>query len=301
MGTRDRENRAVSALTCLAAVIGIATLLFVYQGYHRSLNEQAELRQWLTGTEESLGVQEEQIAALNGEIGSYADVAEKNRQERELFYSKAKELETKVLNGESDVKIAYLTFDDGPYWDTTHIFLDILDEYDIKATFFYLLKEDHDDIYQRVIDSGHTLANHSASHNLYGNAIYASVDTFIGEVEENRQFIQDKFGYTTNILRFPGGSPQARDLKWPIVERLREIGYGYVDWDTTTGDGKNSGTVEEYIHGVLDVSADYDVMVVLMHDYSVNTYKALPTIINGLKEQGFIFLPLFYESDKILK
>ncbi len=85
------------------------------------------------------------------------------------------------------------------------------------------------------------------------------------------------------------------------MERLREIGYGYVDWDTTTGDGKNSGTVEEYIHGVLDVSADYDVMVVLMPDYPVNPYKALPTIIKGLKEQGFIFLPLFYESDKILK
>ena len=301
MGTRNREDRTVFALTCVAALLGIAALLFIYRSYDRALKEQEQLRSRISDTNETLSVQETEIASLEEEIASYSDIAEKNRKEKELFYAKAKELETKVMNGESDVKIAYLTFDDGPYWDTTHIFLDILDEYDIKATFFYLLKEDHDDIYQRVIDSGHTLANHSASHNLRGNAIYASVDTFIGEVEENRQYIQDKFGYTTNILRFPGGSPQAGSLKYPIIDRLREIGYGYVDWDTTTGDGKNSGTVEEYIHGVLDNSAGYDVMVVLMHDYSVNTYKALPTIIDGLKEQGFIFLPLFYDSAKILK
>ena len=38
-----------------------------------------------------------------------------------------------------------------------------------------------------------------------------------------------------------------------------------------------------------------------MHDYSYNTYLALPDIIEGLQAKGFIFLPLFYESAKIKK
>jgi peptidoglycan/xylan/chitin deacetylase (PgdA/CDA1 family) len=66
----------------------------------------------------------------------------------------------------SDNNKVYLTFDDGPTKNVTPWVLDKLKEYDAKATFFCLGKkvEMHPDIYQRILDEGHSVGNHSYSH-----------------------------------------------------------------------------------------------------------------------------------------
>jgi peptidoglycan/xylan/chitin deacetylase (PgdA/CDA1 family) len=66
----------------------------------------------------------------------------------------------------SDNNKIYLTFDDGPTENVTSWVLDKLREYDAKATFFCLGKkvEMHPDIYQRILDEGHSVGNHSYSH-----------------------------------------------------------------------------------------------------------------------------------------
>jgi peptidoglycan/xylan/chitin deacetylase (PgdA/CDA1 family) len=63
-------------------------------------------------------------------------------------------------------KLIALTFDDGPSAKTTPALLDLLDKYEIKATFFVLGKniEDHPEIAQNIYDSGHLLGNHSYDH-----------------------------------------------------------------------------------------------------------------------------------------
>ena len=53
------------------------------------------------------------------------------------YYQSLKTLENKVINKETNYKIAYLTFDDGPYY-LTHKFLETLEKYNVKATFFLL-------------------------------------------------------------------------------------------------------------------------------------------------------------------
>jgi peptidoglycan/xylan/chitin deacetylase (PgdA/CDA1 family) len=60
----------------------------------------------------------------------------------------------------------YLTFDDGPTEGVTPWVLDTLRDYNAKATFFCLGKkvEMHPDIFQRIIDEGHSVGNHSYSH-----------------------------------------------------------------------------------------------------------------------------------------
>ena len=62
-------------------------------------------------------------------------------------------------------KRIYLTFDDGPSRNTNRI-LDLLKEYDIKATVFVVGKTDEESVkaYQRIVAEGHTLAMHSYSH-----------------------------------------------------------------------------------------------------------------------------------------
>ena len=304
MDTRDRKDRGL-LIPLLLGILLCASLCFLYFNYRNYRDLKDECREY----EKSIYVQESDIRALDQELSGirsqieeYDHFDDSIEEVKKEFFAMAYDLENRVLSGDSEAKIAYLTFDDGPYLTTTHLFLDVLDEYDVKATFFYLLKDErYDGLYQQIIDSGHTLANHTASHDLSSTGIYRSVEAFLADLDLNRNSIEERFGYRTVIMRFPGGSPQAREKKGAIIEGLRERGYGYVDWDTATGDGRNSGSVDEYIHGVLDVSADYDVMVVLMHDYSYNTAAALPTIIEGLRDQGFIFLPLFYESVKVIK
>ena len=72
--------------------------------------------------------------------------------------------ETDNLAQDGDVHKVYLTFDDGPSENTDAI-LDVLSEYDVKATFFVVGKEDEASaaIYQRIVDEGHTLGMHSYS------------------------------------------------------------------------------------------------------------------------------------------
>ena len=134
--------------------------------------------------------------------------------------------------------------------------------------------------------------------------IYKSVDAFINDIKLNEEFIKNKFdGYITNIMRFPGGSPTAGKLKQGILDKLKTMNYGYVDWDLETGDGngrdKNNPVVS--YNNVFDNLKNKKIVVLLMHDYSNVTIESLPKIINEFKKRNFIFLPLFYDSVKVIK
>jgi peptidoglycan/xylan/chitin deacetylase (PgdA/CDA1 family) len=234
------------------------------------------------------------------ELESYKNFEELVAIEKESYFNEIIDLEQRILEGRTAKKIAYLTFDDGPY-RLSERFLDVLDEYDVKATFFYLMKcqetgyEDYSDIYDRVyrriISSGHTLGNHTASHKFGESGVYQSVDYFIQDLLKNRSFIYDRYGYMTTVMRFPGGSGTSSMAPY-IIPRLKEIDYVYVDWNAETGDGKKVMSPETYAANVLNNTEGKDIMVVLMHDYSENTLAALPDIIKGLRKQGYILLPL---------
>ena len=66
----------------------------------------------------------------------------------------------------NDEKIVALTFDDGPSEIRTPALLDLLNEYNIKATFFMLGEkiEKYPDIAQAVLNQGHLIGNHTYDH-----------------------------------------------------------------------------------------------------------------------------------------
>ena len=225
------------------------------------------------------------------------------KAQRDDYYAACKALEDAVNEGTSDHKIAYLTFDDGPYVKTTGKYLDVLKEKDVLATFFQMGRtaEGHDELYHRVYEEGHTIANHTYSHTIR-NGIYRNMDSFVNDVVKNREFIEEKLGYTTNILRFPGGSGTAVSrLGRGVKQKVNELGYGWVDWNSATGDGLELLSPAQYRDNVLKKTGNTKVLVVLMHDYSANTLAALPEIIDGLRQQGYVLLPLFYDSCMINK
>ncbi len=303
----ENKNRRTADILALIGILacGICLCIPVYRLQEKKefLMQRIDASQKLNAeTETEIENIKSDTAKLQENIRIYADMEKTAAETRENYYKVCKQLEDAVIAHEADCKIAYLTFDDGPYLNTTGKYLDVLDQYGVLATFFQIGRpaEELDPLYRRVYETGHTVANHTYTHQIR-NGIYRSVDAFISDVKRNREFIEDKLGYTTDILRFPGGSSSARNLKPAIVEELRKLGYGYVDWNSATGDGVQMMTPAEYRDNVLNKTGNRDILVVLMHDYSANTLTALPEIIEGLKNQGYIFLPMFYESSMINK
>lgn len=230
------------------------------------------------------------------------DVDVSLKEVKESYFKLAKEADERARSG-ANFKVCYLTFDDGPYSKTTSLFLDVLKEKNVLGTFFVLKKDNLDDLYKRIRDDGHTLANHTASHKIK-NGIYRSEDAFIEDIKKNDDFIYNLLGVKMDVMRFPGGSPQATYSglnKTSLVNKLVDMGYGYIDWTLTTGDGEANLSPDEFLHNVVDSSSKYSVMTVLMHDYSKNTALCLGDMIDILREQGFIFLPLSYNSPAVRK
>ena len=67
---------------------------------------------------------------------------------------------------ETEEKVLYLTFDDGPTPGVTDELLDMLKKHEAKATFFCVGKniENHPDLYQRILEEGHEIGNHTFNH-----------------------------------------------------------------------------------------------------------------------------------------
>ena len=203
-------------------------------------------------------------------------------------------------------KACYLTFDDGPTNTVTPAILDVLKQYHVKATFFMLgsMIEKNRDIAKRVYDEGHLLANHTYSHDY--KALYATEESFMGEVEKTEGLICEVTGEEPfKLIRFPGGSYNAGDhaaekQKYKLL--LQEKGYYYVDWNALNGDAEGSSRTPEQLLARMKETAGKDHIVVLMHDAAAkkSTPEALPAIIEYLKSAGYEFYRLdeikYYET-----
>ena len=103
---------------------------------------------------------------------------------------------------ETNNKIVALTFDDGPNEPYTSQILDILDKYKVKATFFQVgtCIEKYPKITRRIFSSGHTIGNHSLSHEFHN---YFLSFNFKHEILENQAILQKYIGNTPALYRSP--------------------------------------------------------------------------------------------------
>lgn len=190
----------------------------------------------------------------------------------------------------------YLTFDDGPSENTAKI-LDILKEKNIKATFFVIGQEDEEakELYQRIVDEGHTLGMHSFSHKY--DVIYKSLDAFAEDMNHLQTYLEEVTGVTPTIMRFPGGSSNQVsnvDIR-ELIRYVKEQGITYYDWNVVSGDATSQVyTPDELVANVMDDVVKYHTSVVLMHDSSAkaSTVEALQPMIEQLQEMGAELLPI---------
>lgn len=186
----------------------------------------------------------------------------------------------------------YLTFDDGPS-DITGKILDILDEENVKATFFVTHGGDY---VKRAYNSGHTIALHTYSHNY--SYVYSSVDNYFTDLNNVSNSVYNSIGIHPMIIRFPGGSSNTVSRRYSngIMSRLTsEVinrGYTYYDWNVDSndagGDGYNSSKI--YSNVVNNLSHNRT-NIVLMHDSGTHnsTASALKDIIKYGKDNGYTF------------
>lgn len=193
-------------------------------------------------------------------------------------------------------KKVYLTFDDGPSSYTDEI-LDILGEYNVKATFFVIGKTDEESkrLYQRIVNEGHTLGMHSFSHD-YKN-IYNSLEDFEKDFTKIRDLLYDTTGYFPNIFRFPGGSGNTVSRKdvSVFIEYLNKESVVYYDWNVTNGDATGKPlTPEESYNNILDGVKLHNRSIVLMHDTDKkeSTVQSLEEVLKTLTENNAKLLPL---------
>jgi len=265
-----------------------------------TLNEEKENNTKTKESNNELIKQKEELENLDEKIANI----------KEEVFTLASQVETKIKNKETSYKIAYLTFDDGPYRLTDTI-IATLKKYKVKATFFTIgLNKDVcfdnrnyscAETYKKIVDNGHTIANHTYSHLIF-DGLYNSTDSFISQVKKQEELIKNRTGVTTNILRFPGGASTAAyyGVKNSAIAKLKEMGYGWVDWTAQDGDG---GSLTDYNVGWRNFtgSINEDIEVVLFHDYNNTTASLLPKAIEYLENSNYILLPLFYDSIMINK
>lgn len=196
----------------------------------------------------------------------------------------------KINPVKSSGKKVYLTFDDGPSSNTDQI-LDILKDYDVKATFFVVGKTDERSVkaYQRIVEEGHTLAMHSYSHKY--DEIYESKEAFARDLNSLQEYLYETTGVWPRIYRFPGGSSNTVskvDMQ-ELIEYLTDIGITYFDWNVASGDAvSRTLPAETIVNNCLSGIEKQKESVILMHDASNKgtTIEALPRIIEAIQEQG---------------
>lgn len=211
--------------------------------------------------------------------------------------------EEENLASDGDIHKVYLTFEDGPS-DNTGEILDILAQYDVKATFFVVGKEDEESkaLYQRIVDEGHTLGMHSYS-NKYSQ-IYQSDEAFEEDFERLRDELYQVTGVNSIYYRFPGGSSnQISNVPMSdFIHYLNEKGVIYYDWNISAGDAaSNAYSSEEIVANVMDDVVKYKTSVVLLHDASdkSTTVDALAPLIEALNEMGAEILPIDEDTSVI--
>lgn len=197
-------------------------------------------------------------------------------------------------------KVAYLTFDDGPSKRVTPKVLDILDDYDIQASFFLIgsKAEKYPEIVKREYEGGHFIGNHTYSH--HNNEIYTSKEAFLKEIERTDNVIAGILGvdeFKCKIFRFPNGSKagQYSVQKRKCFKYLDEIGYNYIDWNALNNDSIRKYTREQLISNLKKTVKGKKAVIILMHDSGdVNkTYDVLEASIKFLRNEGFEFRTLY--------
>ncbi|HEY9775138.1 MAG TPA: polysaccharide deacetylase family protein [Planktothrix sp.] len=176
-----------------------------------------------------------------------------------------------------------LTFDDGPFPETTLPLLELLDEEQVKATFFVMGRrvQKHQELLQKIAERGHQIGNHSFSHQFMPAMSTKKIEY---EIESTNQLIKDATGSTPLIFRPPFGLIDHRAARMLQERSMKMVYWGAVseDWLGIGEPRVVRRTLRRLQHGS---------MIVLHEGRTIanQTLGATRKIIQQAKLQGYTF------------
>jgi len=197
----------------------------------------------------------------------------------------------------------YLTFDDGPIPEVTPWVLDLLAQYDVKATFFCIGEnvEKHPNIFKRIEAEGHCIGNHTYNH---FNGWKTSTSDYVENIRKTEMVMTE----TAGIEKDESGNSKKSDINSPHynlfrppygkiknsqARALKKEGYEIVIWDVISGDYNPEISGKECLKNVTDNATTGSTIV--LHD-SIKAEKnlkiVLPQILEYYKEKGLEFRSL---------
>ena len=189
----------------------------------------------------------------------------------------------RIWNIDTDEKILYFTFDDGPHPEATSFVLDELKKYNAKATFFCVgrnVKENFD-VYQKIISEGHKPGNHTYSHL---NGWKTNDKIYVEDVAKAAKIID------SNLFRPPYGRITKFQMKAIQGNKLH---LKTIMWDVLSGDFDPAVTGENCYLNVINNAKPGSIVV--FHDSAksfATLQYALPRILKYYSENGFAFTVL---------
>lgn len=172
----------------------------------------------------------------------------------------------------------YLTFDDGPHPEITGFVLDILKEYNAKASFFCIgdnvLK--YPGIYSRIVEEGHATGNHTQHHL---NGWKTKSEEYINDIREAQEIIP------TQLFRPPYGRIRYSQLQ--MVQQQLKL--KPIMWSLLSGDFDQTVSAEKCAEIVVKNMRPGDIIVFHDSEKAFERMKyALPLVLTYIKERGWV-------------
>lgn len=187
-----------------------------------------------------------------------------------------------VYSVEREDKVISVTFDASWGGDKTMAILDLLDEYNAKATFFLvgIWVDKYPELVKEIAARGHEIGNHSDSH-----AHFTQISE--SKIRQELDSCSDKIEALTEV-RPTLFRPPYGDYNSKVITVVRDEGYEAVQWSIDSLDWKNRG-VDDLIKRATNNVQPGD--IILFHNDSQYIVEALPAILKHYQEQGFNMIP----------
>ena len=191
--------------------------------------------------------------------------------------------ELPIYSVERDDKVLAISFDASWGADKTISILDILDEHDVKTTFFLVggWVDKYPDMVKEIVARGHEIGNHSDTH---PHMSQLSESAIKDELRIMSDKVEKLTGVRPTLFRPPYGDYNNR-----VIEVARAEGYECVQWSIDSLDWKDRGT-EDIIKQCTYRVDNGD--IVLFHNDSNDIVNALPTVIKHYQGLGYTIIPV---------
>jgi peptidoglycan/xylan/chitin deacetylase (PgdA/CDA1 family) len=190
-----------------------------------------------------------------------------------------------INRADTEEKVVALTYDDGPSFPYTNQLLDILDRYQVKATFFEIGRkiEKHPEIVPMIVARGHELANHSYSHT---DMMFKPREFLLSEIKKTDKLLQE-LGVKQDSISFrPPFGRRFVVLSYLLSQMHKKL----IMWDVNSLDYEKTLTAEDIANRVIDNVRSGS--IVLMHDSGGDrsrTVAATQIIVKTLQSKGYAF------------